>query len=57
MSSHHSDNHDHGCDHVDDYYIYYGGGSNFGFSDRDGQILGWIALILGIVFLIALLLP
>ena len=52
MSSHNDNDYDRQRDH---YFIIFGGDSNFGFSDTDGTILGWIALILGVIFLIALL--
>ena len=56
MSDMHCDNNDHhGSDHGDHYYFFYGGDSNFSFSDSDGRILGWIAVILGGIFLISLL--
>lgn len=55
MSEHHFDDHDNGWDHGNHYYFFCGGDSDFSFTDRDGKIFGWIALIFGAFILFGLL--
>ncbi len=55
MSDHHSGHHSgHHC-HGNHYYFFGGDDSGCGLNDTEGRILGWAALIFGVVMLITLL--
>ena len=37
------------------FFFLFDGGDDFGFNERDGKIIGWVLVVFGIFFLIALM--